>query len=257
MDTPFAGLALSKGDVVIATYSDSDDGESCAVDWLRLSGEDGSILWNVSSSLAKSPMHRYLKPISGCNGEVYLPVPVWNHGKYLGQNITAVDFNGNTLRTWLCLVSDVGREGTLRHSTRQREDGTEEDIFVIQVEKYLPNQTNVVAYSGTTGNLLWNASIAGDDVVHDFGPDGTVFALDWQSRKGVAIRNGYEAWRAQWFTTAVMSMDGTTYLQYERPNNQFVNISAIDMNGTQKWAYPIMDPTVGSAFDAQFSSIVV
>lgn len=195
-------------------------------------------------------------PISGCNGEVYVPNLKSEDGIC---SIRAFDFNGNTLRTLPCSTSSFCH---FQHLTRQNENDTEEDIFLT---RGCDGTDNFVAYSGTTGQLLWNASIAGhfSETEFDFGPDGTIFASDSASEV-VAIRDGYEAWRISMhgYEAALMAKDGTTYLM--QSNGMFRSqpevwgeVVAVDTDGVQKWRYQIMDPTVGSASTALSALAVV
>lgn len=234
------GWAISKGDIFLAPVRGDK------IDLLHLNGEDGSILWNVSYTKMRNMPPFHLSPISGCNGEVYAKGLEDDDGVC---HLRAFDFDGNALHDLPCLSF---------YSTRQNEDGTEEDIFLGPT-----GPGNFIAYSGTTGNFLWNASIAGGGYFpQDFGPDGTVdgtvFVEESLHHKDVvAIRDGYEVWRTTPFMGALMAKDGTTYLQREDYLERVLNIEATDQNGNLKWSQQIKDPTVGPASDAQSSFAVV
>lgn len=248
-----AQWALSANDVFIAPIPDK---APLAVNLIHLHGDNGNVFWNSSYNVP-NPEIRYgsrvipsVKPIFGCNGEVY----VTNLKDEDGICRTyALDFTGSTLRKLPCFEDDF------QHSTLQNEDGTEEDIFVTRAHDFAAHQTNVVTYSGTTGRLLWNASIAGEFNLNKIGPDGTVLILEQpHNQEVVAIRNGYEVWRtnngAPFFEAALMAKDGTTYLLRPIPFDSWGEVVALDANGTQKWSYHLSD---ASAQTAQLSLAVV
>merc|ERR1712232_289675 len=254
-DASFEGWALSDGDVYVAPSRRTNDQDTTfALDLLRVNGKDGTILWNVSFGLA-DVLWEPRRPISGCNGEVY----VYALG-FSGYNFHAFDSSGDPLRYWICPTNGPRGQAVI-HSKRQMEDGTGEDVFTTNMPrvpggKQVSDWTDVIAYSGTTGHFLWNASLAGMYFVHDsFGPDGTVFARDY-GQTSVAIRDGDEVWRTRDFHAVLMAEDGTTYLQYHDYVGHMQyhdSVVALDMNGMQKWTYPIMDPTVDPALAQSFS----
>lgn len=242
--------ALSAGDIFVAPIPHG--ATTLSVNLLHLHGDNGNLLWNASYNLPDLGMQYgsrvipSVKPIPGCNGEVYVTSLKDEDGICRTH---AVDFNGSTLRTLPCF------EDEFQHSTLQKDDGTEEDIFVTYAYDLAAHRTNVVTYSGTTGHLLWNTSIVGDYHLDKIGPDGTVLLLDPHVHQDtVAIRNGYEAWRKPSIIAApLMAKDGTTYLLRQNPFNAGGKVVALDANGTQKWSCHLS----GSSVQNALSSIAV
>jgi hypothetical protein len=226
-----AQRVFSNDSVFVATFGKVI---TTQMDLLRLSGEDGRILWNISLNVAAEFHLTKHRPtlFMGCNGEVYVQ-GLEEDGVC---NLRAFDSDGNTLRTLPC--SDF------QHSKRQNDDGTEEDIFVTHSGHF------VIAYSGTSGQLLWNASVSedvdGDQIFDNFGADGTVFV--YHNDTAIAIHNGTEVWKSaqgavkgdSTQSTVLMAKDGTAYLLFskdpESPPSPW-GIVAVDTNGTQKWSY--------------------
>jgi len=231
----FSGWALSKGDIFVSPtrcLSGCDQSgrhpptPTYHKDVLRLSGENGSTLWNASCGVVRR--HSLDQgPISGHNGEVYV------HVSDMDYRILAFDSSGNTSWTLPCTASCT--ECYLQHATHYN-GSTTEDIFVSQ-QISLENLTDISVCSGTTGRLLWNTSIAGHDLVTNIGPDGTILASDYLNGQAVAIRQGDEAWRARSFSQALMAPDGTAYLQHGKSGRYGVlSIDAVDTNGVHKWS---------------------
>lgn len=245
--TDFEGWALSEDSVFVASYRADQFWNPLAgeMDLLRLNGEDGSILWNVSLGEFSGNGSWPRIPFTGSNGEVYVYSPVWE-GQSYAYDLLAFDVHGNNLSALPCPAT------LFTHSTRQRADGTEEDIFATRTHT-MANLTNFIANNGS--HWLWNASIAGYLDIKSIGHFGTVFATDSLRKGGIAIRDGHEAWRAQFFSKALMAKDGTTYLLvHDVLNNP--SIVAMDMTGSQMWDYPIPHQSVESSLNAQISFVV-
>lgn len=244
---PSGGWVLSEGDIFVASAALGDKAHL-----VQLNGEDGSTRWNASHDFMMKQARPKVAPISGCNGEVFVPNLKDEDGNC---SIHAFDFNGNTLRTLPCSHSF-----NHQHSTRQNEDGSEEDIFVSYNIDEGAQRTTIIAYSGTTGYLLWNASIAGDYATLGtkfyFGLDGTVVVANQE--EVVAIRNGKEAWRVplEHVGGALIAKDGTTYLMCIDSIHEEVEVVAVDTRGG-KWWYHFPDLTVGSAANFKSSFAVV
>lgn len=239
------GWAHSPGSVFAAPHTPCDDpypkikpAKPTKLDLLFVNGTDGHIQTNRSYNVAPewTPGSQGMKcfmvspevPILGSNGEVWVPFLMDEDGVC---NHRAFDLAGITYRTLPCF--------RFEKTTRKKEDGTVEDLFVTSQQ----HPTSVLVYSGTTGQLLWNASIADLSFeTHDlgFGPNGTIFGFDDHRGMLVAIRNGNEAWRAQG-TSALMAEDGTTYISGSLNGT----VVAVDLNGKQKWRWSraMMVPT--------------
>lgn len=218
------------------------------VDLIYLDGHDGSVTWNVSLPVSQNiKWHssgyngNRLSPVLGSNGEVYLN-GVDNDGVC---SLFAFDASGSILRSMPCFeLLDWHL-----HVTQPKEDGTLEDVFVYRdyvkdpVSPHIAVLRNdVFAYSGTTGNLLWNVSFGqaplGQDGSYSLsaGQDGTIFVDD---RVGhiTAIRNGVEAWKFN-ASNVLLAKNGISYLSQvvAPPHHAFV-VVAVDNDGSQMWSY--------------------
>lgn len=265
---------LSKGNVFVTRFQEKEQpattSQMLEATLFQLSAEDGGILWNASYNTSTSSVALSIAS-SGCNGDVYvqagqdgdsdchIPHPI---------RLLGFDSNGKRFRDVQCL------DTRLHHSIWQKEDGTEEDIFVVTSEgeggkSQKTAVTTVAEFSGTTGHFLWNASIPCCFSADGFGADGTV--LGTRTRLGgagvsdmytVAFNHGHEIWRTPASSAVLMAKDSTTYFQrydYDHhisglrplPNSPLI-VDAVDMGGQQKWTHNI-DP----ALDAQPSFVLV
>lgn len=235
------------------------------VDLIYLDGHDGSVTWNVSLPVSQNIKWdsmgfngNRLSPVLGSNGEVYLN-GVDNDGVC---SLFAFDASGNILRSTPCFeLLDWHL-----HVTQPKEDGTLEDVFVYRdyIKDPVPPhiavlRSDVFAYSGTTGNLLWNVSFPfGERERHipvgalglSAGQDGTIF-VDHGSHI-TAIRNGVEAWKFD-ASNVLLVKNGISYLSQvvAHPYHAFV-VVAVDNDGSQMWSYdprhvaPTVPPPAGA-----------
>jgi outer membrane protein assembly factor BamB len=255
------GWAHSPGSVFAAPHTPCEDwypggkpAKPRKLDLLFVNGTDGHIQTNRSYNVAPewTPgsypdpcfMVSPLVPILGSNGEVWVPFLMDEDGVC---NHRAFDLAGITYRTLPCF--------RFEKTTRKKDDGTVEDLFVTSQQHAWNDPTSVLVYSGTTGQLLWNASIADLSFeTHNlgFGPNGTIFGFDLHRDMLVAIRNGNEAWRAQGMS-ALMAEDGTTYISGSLNGT----VVAVDLNGKQKWSWSraMLDPTVGSVLESSIAVV--
>lgn len=228
-----AEYALSKDGSVFVSRGRRKDATFDTLELYRLSGDDGSVLWNVSG-WQYHHIHLHIPPpILGSNGEVYMSSMTDQDGGYC--RLRAFDFDGNLLRTLPC--------HDYQHSTRQSEDGDEEDIFVAKNDfgPSADRQTTVEVYSGTTGLQLWSHAFATSQTTDLYvGPDAAVILVN--STTAIAVHNGEEAWREHVGSrNLLMAADGTTYNLYHdtvRPDaSNPAILLALDTKGVQKWKY--------------------
>lgn len=210
---------------------------------LRLSGEDGGIIWNVSMPEPHPAKHGDI--IQGINGELDV---CGLRGEKQGTCIDRVlGLNDGMVRRDLpCLEFQA-------HSVKHNHHGAAEDMFIGIRTKHLEN-ASVVAYNDQF-DMLWNVTLdaAGKELnpnaVH-FGPDGTIVVegAGTLSRHVFAIRDGKKVWsRPIDFVNnprrdILIGEDGTIYMMMRKESEGDAQegtpyLTVVDRDGAEKWRY--------------------
>lgn len=220
---------------------------------LRLGGQDGGVLWNVSLGYSSQRVRFLLgaraAPFIGSNGAVYVGGTTDEDGVC---NFHAFDFDSNPLPTLpFCDCDNV--------LTNENEDGTEEDVFFDEFDAG-EEHTGMIAYS-SAGRVIWNSTYLirnGSPFETVFGPDGKLFpfffvkeAYSPTSPHGyqytaTAIRNVNETSNVQHVASfdLLMAEDGTTYNLVKKVTylHSSTFLVALDTGGAQKWIYTAETP---------------